>query len=62
MMKLTAAVSTALLVVAFLLFTVLNNMMFSGVRLDLTENRLFTLSDGTRQVIEEIDEPINLYF
>jgi ABC-type uncharacterized transport system involved in gliding motility auxiliary subunit len=62
MMKLHATLSFILLVVAFLLFTVLNNMMFSSARLDLTENNLYTLSDGTREIIEEIDEPINLYF
>jgi ABC-type uncharacterized transport system involved in gliding motility auxiliary subunit len=30
--------------------------------MDLTENKLYTLSEGTRQIIESIDEPLNLYF
>ncbi|MEK9901372.1 MAG: Gldg family protein, partial [Rhodospirillaceae bacterium] len=31
-------------------------------RLDLTEDRLFTLSDGTRDVLASLDEPIDLRF
>lgn len=52
----------ALLLCAFLVFTVLNNLLFSSLRLDLTENKLYTLSSGSRQIIESIDEPINIYF
>lgn len=33
-----------------------------GVRLDLTENKLFTLSDGSRNVLTRIGEPIKLRF
>jgi len=40
----------------------LNNLWFSGIRVDLTENKLFTLAAGTREIVEDIDEPINLYF
>ena len=40
----------------------LNNSFFRGVRLDLTENQLFTISDGTRNILQDIDEPVNLYF
>ena len=32
------------------------------MRLDLTQNRLYTLSPGTKQVLGELKEPINLYF
>jgi ABC-type uncharacterized transport system involved in gliding motility auxiliary subunit len=51
-----------LLVVAFLLFTLVNQTLLSGLRLDLTEEQLFTLNDGSREVIAEIDEPLNFYF
>ena len=61
-MKSGALSSLVILVVGFLLFTLLNNLMFGGMRLDLTENGLYTLSDGTKEIISEIDEPINLYF
>jgi ABC-type uncharacterized transport system involved in gliding motility auxiliary subunit len=38
------------------------NVVFKGVRLDLTENRLYTLSEGTRKVLADIPEPVNVYF
>lgn len=50
------------LAVLFIALVVLSNALLRGVRLDLTENRLYTLSEGTRQVVAELDEPINLYF
>lgn len=51
-----------LVVLAFLLFTLVNNTLFSNVRLDLTENNLFTLSAGSREIVQSIDEPITLRF
>jgi ABC-type uncharacterized transport system involved in gliding motility auxiliary subunit len=38
------------------------NNVVTGARLDLTENDLFTLSDGSRRVLEQIDEPVTLKF
>ncbi|PDH41493.1 MAG: ABC transporter [OM182 bacterium MED-G24] len=51
-----------LIAVAFVMFILISNTLFSGVRFDLTENNLYTLSDGTHEIIDNIDEPINLYF
>ena len=51
-----------LLALAFIFAVIVSNQLFSGVRLDLTENRLYTLSDGTKSILQSIDEPINLYF
>jgi len=51
-----------LLVVLFLAFTVLNNALFTTARIDLTENKLYTISDGTKSIVDKIDEPVNLYF
>lgn len=55
--------STGLIVVAVLLLAVIfiAEQGLRGVRLDLTENRLYTLSDGARGVIAKLEEPINLY-
>ena len=53
------------LIAVFAIFIVavsLTNTLFRGVRLDLTENRLYTLSDGTIRILESIPEPINVYF
>lgn len=38
------------------------NALLGGVRLDLTENKLYTLSDGTKNILKGLEEPINLYF
>ena len=48
-------------VLAVALITISNNL-FTGVRLDLTENRLFTLSQGSINIITTLDEPVNLDF
>jgi ABC-type uncharacterized transport system involved in gliding motility auxiliary subunit len=54
--------SLALLLVLFVAVAMLSSSLFRGVRFDLTDNRLFTLSDGTRNVLDEIQEPVTLYF
>src|SRR6202044_2867194 len=40
----------------------LSNLGLRGMRLDLTQTRLYTLSPGTKQVVAELKEPVNLYF
>lgn len=60
--RLSSGFGLFLLAVIFLLIVLLGNLMFGGVRLDLTENRLYTLSDGSREIVESIDEPLTLYF
>jgi len=50
------------LAVLFLGIVMLSNLGLRGVRLDLTQNHLYTLSPGTKQVLAELNEPINLYF
>ena len=54
--------SLLLLALAFIAAIIVSNQLFGGWRIDLTENRLYTLSDGTKQILENLDEPINLYF
>ena len=48
-------------VLAVALITISNNL-FTGVRLDLTENKLFTLSPGSVNIITSLDEPVSLDF
>ena len=50
------------IVAIFIIAVSLSNLLFRGIRVDLTENQLFTLSDGTIRILEDISEPINLYF
>ena len=49
-----------LAVAAFLAVNMFANQALTRFRLDLTEQRLFTLSEGTRNVIRAIDEPVTL--
>jgi len=51
-----------LLALAFIAAVIVSNQVFKGWRIDLTENNLYTLSDGTKRILEKIEEPINLYF
>jgi ABC-type uncharacterized transport system involved in gliding motility auxiliary subunit len=52
----------AALAVLFLGVVMLSNAGLRGVRLDLTQNKLYTLTPGTQQVLGELKEPVNLYF
>jgi ABC-type uncharacterized transport system involved in gliding motility auxiliary subunit len=55
---------TGLLVAVALLFAVniFTNSVFTAARVDLTENHLFTLSEGTRNIIAGLKEPITIRF
>jgi ABC-type uncharacterized transport system involved in gliding motility auxiliary subunit len=64
-MKKTSIYSLGALLLLLLLFVaagMLSNRLFSGLRFDLTENRLFTLSAGTASILEQLQEPVTLYF
>lgn len=54
----------ALAGILFLSFNILINKLFVGARIDLTEDELFTLSDGSSEILSALDEPISirLYF
>jgi ABC-type uncharacterized transport system involved in gliding motility auxiliary subunit len=58
----SGALTLAVLAVLFIGLIILSNYGLRGLRADLTENRLYTLSPGTRHIIEGLQEPINLYF
>lgn len=62
MKRMTAPVNLLLLFVLFLVFTIMNNQFFQSVRIDLTQNNLYTLTEGTKDLIDEIDEPIKFRF
>lgn len=58
---LTAAGLAVGLVLLFAL-NILSNDILRSARLDLTEGRIFTLSEGTRKILAGIEEPISLRF
>jgi len=55
-----ALVGLVLGATVFLAANIFSNSMFKAMQLDLTEGKLFTLSDGTRNVLSNIDEPIKI--
>ena len=55
-------IGLGVLLLVFLAAVALVNVVFRGARLDLTEAGLYTLSEGTRNVLEGIPEPVRLYF
>ncbi|MCA1779707.1 MAG: GldG family protein, partial [Xanthomonadaceae bacterium] len=54
--------SSALIVLAvlFVVLTMLTGLLFKNWRVDLTENRLYTLSEGTANIVRELAEPVTL--
>ena len=50
----------ALAVAVFLALNMFANQALTRFRLDLTEQRLFTLSEGTRNIIAGLEEPVTL--
>ncbi len=49
------------LALAFVAGISLINNVFHGVQVDLTENRLYTLSEGTGKILGKIAEPVHVY-
>lgn len=58
--KLLTVVSLAVALVLLLAINIFSGAAFSTVRLDLTENKLYTLSPGTRNILATLDEPVRL--
>ena len=46
-----------LIALAFLAFNMVSGLLFSGARLDLTEQKLYTISPGTKRILAGLDEP-----
>jgi ABC-type uncharacterized transport system involved in gliding motility auxiliary subunit len=62
--KIRAAYSAGnllLLAILFVTLTILSSVFLKGMRVDLTENGLYTLNDGTRKILSEMDEPVTLH-
>jgi ABC-type uncharacterized transport system involved in gliding motility auxiliary subunit len=51
-------------VIAVLIILVLVNVLgnFLKFRVDLTENKLYSLSDGTRKILDKLDTPVEIRF
>jgi len=61
MSKKYLSVSGLLIVLVLLLgINALSAVLFKNIRLDLTENQLYTLSNGTKNILGELQEPVTL--
>ena len=58
--KLLTFGALAVLAVLFVAVILVSNTLFRGARLDLTQNHLYTLSQGTKNILSTIEEPVNL--
>ncbi|MEL6474325.1 MAG: Gldg family protein [Pseudomonadota bacterium] len=54
--------ASALTVLIFILSTLWTQSILSGARADFTENKLYSLSDGTRAVLSDLAEPVEITF
>ena len=57
-----SSVGLMLIAVVFVGFNVLSNGLFKNAQLDFTEQKLYTLSAGTEQLLSELNEPISLQY
>ena len=60
--RLMTTTGVVLAIVFLFAVNMLANRTLGPVRIDLTENRLFTLSEGTRSILANLDEPVTLRF
>jgi ABC-type uncharacterized transport system involved in gliding motility auxiliary subunit len=57
-----SAGAIGVVVVAFIALNLLGNALLGTARLDLTEGRVYTLSEGTKRTLSSLREPVTLRF
>ena len=60
--RLMTTTGVVLAVVLLFALNILASRLLGPARIDLTEHRLFTLSEGTRGILTSLDEPVTLRF
>jgi len=60
--KILSGAGILIALVLFLAVNILAHIIFKSARIDLTDNDLYTLSQGTKNIVKEFDEPITLRF
>ena len=58
--SLVSVSALVLLAILFVALSILSSVFLKGMRFDLTENSLYTLSDGTHNILQSMDEPVTL--
>src|SRR3954468_6155386 len=57
-----ALIAIALAVVLFIAVNIVSNQWLNTARLDLTQNKLYTVSPGTEATLGKLPEPVTLRF
>ncbi|MEQ1753316.1 MAG: Gldg family protein [Micropepsaceae bacterium] len=57
-----ASAAIVLSIICFFAINMTSDVWFSSARIDLTENGLYTVSEGTREVLQSIPEPVTIRF
>jgi gliding motility-associatede transport system auxiliary component len=60
--KLLSIYGLATALIFLLAVNILSNSLLKGIKLDLTEAKLYTLSEGTNNIVSKLEEPITLRF
>ena len=60
--KFTSPLMVVLMGILFLALVLLNNQLFQSARIDLTQDKVYSLSQGSKDIIQQLDEPVHLYF
>jgi ABC-type uncharacterized transport system involved in gliding motility auxiliary subunit len=60
--KLFGVGGLAAALVALVSINTISNATLRGVRADLTENKLYTITDGTRNILRNLEDPITVRF
>jgi ABC-type uncharacterized transport system involved in gliding motility auxiliary subunit len=61
-MKNLSLIGIPVLLVLFFAINLASGAIFTSTRIDLTDNKLFTLSDGTRSILSTMEEPVTLRY
>jgi ABC-type uncharacterized transport system involved in gliding motility auxiliary subunit len=56
------ATGLAIVAVLFIGIVLLANQFLRGAKIDLTADNLYTVADGTKNIVKGLKEPVNLYF
>lgn len=56
----TFGIAAAAAIALYLAVNVLAGNLFTSLRIDLTADKLYTLSEGTRNILDDLEEPIRL--
>jgi ABC-type uncharacterized transport system involved in gliding motility auxiliary subunit len=60
--KFSSTLLFLLTTVLFFALVLVNNLSLNRIRLDLTENKVYSLSEGSKKILKALDEPVHLYF